>query len=110
MTANRFRRPKLKDGELRIYWGKLPHENPDVVLAWQGDRNMKRDTNLLHYVMCSKRPKIHLGAVDWSAMEPSLIEELEARGYDITTLQFSIRKRATADQQPTIAKATGGAV
>jgi hypothetical protein len=28
---------------------------------------------------------------------PSLIEELEARGYDITTLRFSIRMKETTD-------------
>ena len=89
----RLRKPKLKDGELRMYWGRLPHDNPDVVLAWQGNSMMKRDTALLHMVICSKRPKITLGKLDWSAMEPSLIEDLEARGYDITTLKFSIMKK-----------------
>lgn len=97
MSTKRFRRPKLKDGELRMYWGKLPHDSPNVVLAWQGDSSMKRDTNLLHYVMCSQKPKVNVNTVDWSQMQPSLIEELKARGYDITTLQFSIRKRATAE-------------
>jgi hypothetical protein len=34
----RLRKPKLKDGELQMYWGRPdPHDNPDVVLAWQGD-------------------------------------------------------------------------
>lgn len=28
-------------------------------------------------------------------MNPSLIEELVARGYDLTTLKFSIMKKAT---------------
>lgn len=26
----RFRTPKLKNGELRVYWGKLPHDSPDA--------------------------------------------------------------------------------
>ena len=91
----RLRRPKLQDGELRMYWGCDPHDRtPDIMLAWQGDRSMKCDTNLLHYVMCSKKPKINLGKIDWSTMEPSLIEELDARGYDLTTLKFSIKKKA----------------
>jgi hypothetical protein len=29
-------------------------------------------------------------------MMPSFIEQLEARGYDLTTLRFSIRKKAEA--------------
>ena len=90
--AKRYRKPKLKDGELRIYYGKVPHENPDVILAWQGNSGMKCDTNLLHYYICSKRPDPHKLPI-FSVMQPSLIEELEARGYDITTLKFSIMKK-----------------
>lgn len=97
----RLRKPKLKDGELRMYWGRPdPHDNPDVVLAWQGDRRMKADTALLHMIICSQRPKIRLGQLDWSAMEPSLIEELTARGYDITTLKFSIMKKPVQGEAP----------
>ncbi len=88
----RFRTPKLKDGELRIYWGKLPHNSPDVVFAWQGDSSMKRDSALLHYRFGSKHPDPHAKPI-FSKMEPSLLEDLEARGYDLTTLHFSIRKK-----------------
>lgn len=91
--GKRLRKPKLKDGELRIYWGKLPHENPDVVLAWQGDPSMRRDTALLHMAICSQHPNPHKLPI-FSEMNPSLIEELIARGYDITTLRFSIMKKA----------------
>ena len=89
----RLRKPKMKDGQLLVYWGKVPHENPDVVLAWQGDRMMKRDTALLHYHLCSKRPDPRAKPL-FSVMEPSLIEDLESRGYDLTTLKFSIMKKA----------------
>ena len=96
MTAKRLRATKLKDGELRMYWGKPSrHDNPDVVLAWQGDPSMKRDTNLLHYHLCSKHPDPHVQPI-FSKMLPSLIEELQAHGYDITTLKFSIQKKVQA--------------
>lgn len=88
----RFRRPKLKDGELRIYYGKLPHDAPDVVYAWQGDSSMKRDTRLLHYTIGSQRPNLWAKPL-FSKMEPSLLEELDQRGYDLTTLKFSIMKK-----------------
>ena len=92
----RLRRPKLKDGELRMYWGREDHDRtPDVILAWQGNRMMKRDTAMLHYHMCSKRPNPFKQPL-WSEMLPSMIEELEERGYDITTLKFSIMKKQTA--------------
>lgn len=39
----RLRKPKLKDGELRVYWGRPDrHDCPDVVLAWQGHRSTAR--------------------------------------------------------------------
>ena len=88
----RLRKPKMKDGELRMYWGKEPHDSPDVMLAWQGDRRMKADTALLHHFICSQHPNPHVRPI-FSKMEPSLIEELKARGYDLTTLKFSICKK-----------------
>ena len=103
----RLRKPNLKDGELRVYWGREPHDStPDVMFAWQGERAMKRDASLLHYHLASKRPDLSAQPL-FSKMIPSLIEELDARGYDLKTLKFSIRKRATVDQQPAIAKAAG---
>jgi hypothetical protein len=88
----RLRKPILKDGELRVYWGREPHDAPDVMLAWQGDRSMKGDTALLHHFICSKHPNPNVLPI-FSKMEPSLIEELKSRGYDITTLKFSIMKK-----------------
>jgi len=93
--VKRLRKPKMKDGELRVYWGKLPHENPDVVLSWQGHSGMRQDTALLHKFLCSKQPNPHVQPI-FSKMEPSLIEELKSRGYDITTLRFSIQKLSAA--------------
>lgn len=92
MMRKRFRQPKLKDGELRMYWGKLPHENPDVIISWQGDSSMKRDSRLMFYVLCSDKPDLHARPL-FSKMEPSFIKELELRGYDLTTLKFSIMKK-----------------
>lgn len=88
----RFRRPKLRDGELRVYWGKLPGDEPDVIYEWRGEVGMKRDSRLLSYHLGSK----HADPFDkhpFSKMNPSLFEELEARGYDLTTLRFSIQKK-----------------
>lgn len=89
----RLRKPKLKDGELRMYWGRPDRwDSPDVVLAWQGDGMMKRDTHMLHSYMCSPLPDPFAKPL-FSKMLPSMIEELEVRGYDITTLKFSIMKK-----------------
>jgi len=87
----RLRHPKLKDGELRIYWGRVEHDSPDVIFAYKGDRMMKRDSNLLCSAIGSRQPDPFAKPI-FSKMNPSLIEELKARGYDLTTLKFSIMK------------------
>ena len=92
----RFRKPKLKYGQLLVYWGKLPRDDPDVIYAWQGDRSMKRDSALLFHHFGSKRPDPFTTPM-YSEMAPSLLEELERRGYDLTTLRFSIMKRTAED-------------
>jgi len=88
-VRRRWRAPKAAPGELLMRWGKLPHENPDMCMAW-GEGCTRRDGGLLHYLLCSKR-------MTWKdgnpRFEPSFLEELEARGYDLTTLRFSVRKK-----------------
>ena len=106
----RLRKPKLKDGELRVYWGRPDRHNcPDVVLAWQGHRSMRQDTALLHHHLCSRHPNPHKHPI-FSVMEPSLIEELRARGYDLTTLKFSIQKLPVKENRVTYCHHCGGKV
>lgn len=86
------RKPKMKDGELRAYWGRLPYDKPDIIFSYQGDSEMRRDSKLLYYHFCTETP-------DWTAtplfsvMHPSLLTELDQRGYDLTTLKFSIKTK-----------------
>lgn len=80
----RFRRKKLNDGELKVYWGKMPGQFPELIYSYQGDDIMRRDIFLMLHVLENKRPN----------MTTSLVEELDSRGYDITTLQFSIMKKS----------------
>jgi hypothetical protein len=65
----------------------INNERGDVLYQW-GDDAVKSDGSLLHY---------HFGVREWDYVEkksrPSLLEELHARGYDLTTLKFSIKKR-----------------
>jgi len=70
-------------------WGKLPNEEPDMCTAW-GAGLSKRDGALLHYMLASKRMRWRDGV---PTFEPSFLEELEARGYDLTTFRFSVRKK-----------------
>jgi hypothetical protein len=81
----RATRKQAKPGELCAFYGKLPHDQPDVIYAW-GEGCSKRDSALLFSVFGSKRP-------DWQGqLQDSLLDDLKARGYDLSTIKFSIRK------------------
>ncbi len=82
----RYREPKANPGELKAQYGKLKHDSPDIIYAW-GDGCSSADARLLHYVM--SREWYHPADGTWG---DSFIKELEKRGYDITTLKFSIKK------------------
>jgi len=83
-----------------MFWGKEPHDGPDVMLAYGGGGATKRDSWLMHMYMCSPRPR-----TDYSqnppvtVYDPSMLDELKARGYDITTLDFSIKKLPPSNQE-----------
>jgi hypothetical protein len=84
----RWRAPKAKPGELKVQWGKLPNEFcPDLTFSW-GKGCHKADVNLLYYHLTGKR--FWPGSYEH---DPGLVEELEKRGYDITTLKFTIQKK-----------------
>lgn len=92
----RWRAPKAKPGELKACWGKLPHDNPDMVFCW-GQGTSRADSALLYCVFGTKRARpafteeeLRQGRV---VFDDSFLEELEKRGYGITTLKFSIQKK-----------------
>lgn len=82
----RVSRKRARPGELLMFYGRLPGDSPDTIYSW-GEGCSKRDGALLNMVIGSKRYSV-LG--EW---EKSLLEDLQDRGYDITTLKFSIRKK-----------------
>lgn len=95
----RYRRKHAKPGQLLIYYGKLPHDDPDVIFAWGGAGANRRDASFLTFALSGKRQRVVYGEERVknggypAVFDPSVIEELEARGYDITTIQFSIMKK-----------------
>ena len=79
-------------GELVCMWGFADGEGPDVTY-YAGEGVHRTDQRLLHNVIACPRPYPKLsGGIDW---DKSLLDELTERGYDITTLRFSIRKKTT---------------
>lgn len=83
----RWRAPKARDGQVKLQYGKLPNDTHDICVVW-GNGCGKADSRLIMSAFTQKtfRP----GTFD---SNPSLVEELDRRGYDITTLRFSIEKK-----------------
>lgn len=94
--TKRWRLPKIKDGELLVYYGKdQDRQGPDVCF-WAGPGCDRSDARLMHYALCTERMCMNFDSnrqMDYK-FDPSLIKELESRGYDLSTLKFSIQKKA----------------
>lgn len=89
----RPRIPKQKPGVLEACWGREDRcSNPDFVYVC-GEGCHRADLRLLHYHLATKRSTVAMSAPFGVEFEPSLIEELEKRGYDITTIKFSVQKK-----------------
>jgi hypothetical protein len=94
----RYRKPKIKDGELRAQWGRVDGNDPDLCYYW-GSEISKRDSHLLHNTLCDKKCStnwdVPLGSprILWTKYGNSFIKELEERGYDLTTLRFYVRTK-----------------
>lgn len=98
LKKKRYRRRKAKPGQLIAYYGKAERwDKPHVCIAWGGDGANQADASLLNLVLCEKRVQPCLRSEspihsDHKFVE-SFIDELEKRGYDITTLKFSIEQK-----------------
>jgi hypothetical protein len=80
------RRQKARPGELRFTYGRLDGDGPDGIFAW-GEGASKRDGALLQCYFNPSRP---------ATGTTSLLKDLEARGYDLSTLVFSVMKKPTS--------------
>lgn len=90
----RWRSPTAKPGEIKIAYGRPDrHSDPDLCVAWGDGTDMKPTARLVMHALDEKRMGYSFPNMDIEH-RPSLIDELEARGYDITTLKFSIQRKA----------------
>ncbi len=96
----RFRRIKPKPQTLLAQWVRVDaHNGPELCYAF-GEGCDRSDMALLNGALAVPPSTVQLPeslrTKWWTAntrQEPSLIQELEARGYDLTTLRFSIQKK-----------------
>ena len=95
----RRRRPTVREGELHIYWGRLDKRSGEDIIYHNGPGTHRGDAMLLHSVTGCESQHLNMDApldssrLDWVTYEPSLWDELECRGYDLSTLRFYIRKK-----------------
>ena len=83
--AKRYRIRNTKLGQLQAYYGKLPHDEPDLILS-NGEGVPRCDRAYLYYVFGGARFGFR------GDVQPSFFDELKARGYDMDTFKFSIQK------------------
>ncbi|MBB4857000.1 hypothetical protein HNO88_000297 [Novosphingobium chloroacetimidivorans] len=94
----RYRTPAAKPGEVKIVYGKADrYDAPDLCAVWGGQGADKCDARMVMTAMTEKRRGYSLTKMA-AEERPSLVEELEARGYDITTLKFSIQRKPTPNE------------
>lgn len=88
----RYRTPTAKPGEIKIAYGLADHNDvPDLCVAW-GPGTQKPDARYLMNAFDAKRMRRDFPSGE-IVFDNSVIEELEARGYDITTLKFSVQRK-----------------
>ena len=88
MARKRILVPAAKPGQLVAKWGRPdPGERPDVCYVWGGQGASSPDARVLSYAL--EVAPVHMGK--------TLRQELETRGYDLTTLRFSIQRKDAAD-------------
>jgi hypothetical protein len=95
----RKRKPTVREGELHVYWGRLDRHNSEDIIYHNGPGTHQGDRGLLHSVMGCPNQHLNWDApndasrLNWVTYEPSLWDELDKRGYDLSTLRFYIRKK-----------------
>lgn len=81
------RAPRARAGQLKAKWGAMEGDAPDLLYGW-GPGVSRSDAHLLHNTLTA--PRYSPFEKEWSS---SFLEELEERGYDISTLTFSVEKK-----------------
>lgn len=100
----RYRSPKMKPGLLQVYYGRVDGEPPGICYQYGGSGADRCDSHLMHGVFGSPRLELCFSEEDrrkhgpykWG---PTLIQELEKRGYDISTLRFSIEQKRAPETE-----------
>lgn len=88
--SKRYRRPKVKEGQIIVQRGKI--DGAVDICIFYGDNVPRCDRALVINSLATERQRTDLSTMQ-PAFDPSLLDELEARGYDLDTLRFSIERK-----------------
>lgn len=92
MTSRKATKNLPIDEWMTSYHGRVGGGKPD--LQFSGPR--KSDMRLVYNSFCLERNLVS------GRSSPSFVDELEARGYDLSTLEFRIKLKAPKVQEPTV--------
>jgi hypothetical protein len=79
----------MSDDTLSIRWSKK--ENDFLIEYPNGP-----DGHLCYGHFCYDRPRPRYRITEEQSFDPPFVEELKRRGYDITTLKFSVKRKPRA--------------
>lgn len=98
MKKKRIRTPVAKPGEVIVAWGRPdPHNSPALVYAYPD----LAGRNAILVLMDAFERESYVPSFETYPnykTEPSMVKQLEAMGYDITTLKFTIRKKNSDEE------------
>lgn len=85
-AKKRYRALTAKPGELKLGWGREDrHDSVGIMAAW-GEGCARGDGTFLFSL---NQPTYNYKG----GVEKAFLQELDARGYDLSTLKFSIQKK-----------------
>ena len=88
-----------KPGQLKVQWGKAERsDEPSLIYLWGGDGAAKSDARVISDAIEGKRfsPTFSGGY----EVQPSIVDELRARGYDLSTLKITISQLPALPSHP----------
>lgn len=93
----RATRRQAKPGEVLFFFGKLTGDNPDHVGMWGGEGATKRHSDAVMYGFTGSRIETdQTHPLGWK-FGNSFLADLDAAGFDTTTIEFRIRVKAPKD-------------
>lgn len=95
----RWRVLKQRPNLLEVRYGKADRwDSPDVCYVW-GPGTAKADASLMHTMFSGYGWRKDDRTAPVAVEHNGFLKELEARGYDLTTLRFAIQKKAVAPEK-----------